>query len=88
MNSADETEVPAILYRPKKHGKYPAVLFQHGRRGLDELVQRLLRRMAARGFDFWPPAVCTFADDLAAEDATLRAAAFMHQHLKPWRKKE
>jgi len=45
-----DAEVPALVARPERAGKYPAVLFQHGRRGLDELVQRLARRIAARGF--------------------------------------
>ena len=45
-----DVEVPALLARPQGTGKYPAVLFLHGRRGLDELVQRLARRIAARGF--------------------------------------
>lgn len=57
INKADGTEVPAIVYRPKKSGKYPAVLFQHGRRGLDDLVQRLPRRLAARGFVVLAPNV-------------------------------
>ena len=57
VNPADDTEVPAILYRPKKPGKYPGVLFQHGRRGLDSLVQSLARRMAARGFVVLAPDV-------------------------------
>lgn len=57
VNPADKTEIPAILYRPKNPGKYPGVLFQHGRRGLDELVQRLPRRMAARGFVVLAPDV-------------------------------
>lgn len=57
VNPIDGTEVPAIFYRPKKAGRYPAVLFQHGRRGLDELVQRLPRRMAARGFAVLAPDV-------------------------------
>lgn len=56
-NPLDETDVPAIIYRPKKPGKYPAVLFQHGRRGLDELVKRLAKRMAARGFIVLAPNV-------------------------------
>lgn len=43
-------DVPAMVVRPRKKGKYPAVLFQHGRRGLDDLVQRHARRLAARGF--------------------------------------
>ncbi len=49
-NEADGTEVPALLYRPEKAGRYPAVLFVHGRRGLDVFTKRLARRMAARGF--------------------------------------
>jgi carboxymethylenebutenolidase len=43
-------EVPAMVVRPKQAGKFPAVLFQHGRRGLDDLVQRHAKRVAARGF--------------------------------------
>ena len=57
VNPADQTEVPAILFRPKGPGRYPGVLFQHGRRGLDELVQRLARRIAARGFVVLAPDV-------------------------------
>lgn len=45
-----DIEVPALLARPADGGSYPAVLFVHGRRGLDELVQRHARRVAARGF--------------------------------------
>ena len=47
---SDDVDVPAMVVRPKKKGKFPAVLFQHGRRGLDELVRRHARRLAARGF--------------------------------------
>ena len=43
-------EIPTMVARPSKAGKYPAVLFQHGRRGLDELIQRHVKRVAARGF--------------------------------------
>jgi len=57
INPIDGTEVPAILYRPKTKGKFPAILFQHGRRGLDKLVQRLPRRLAARGFVVLAPNV-------------------------------
>ncbi len=56
-NPADGTDVPAILLRPDDDKKYPGVLFQHGRRGLDELVQRLARRVAARGFVVLAPDV-------------------------------
>ena len=34
-----------------------------------------------RGFDFRPPNVRTFADDLAAKDAITRAATFIRSHL-------
>ncbi|MET0081223.1 MAG: dienelactone hydrolase family protein [Candidatus Thiodiazotropha lotti] len=69
VNPDDNTEVPAILYRPKQQGRYPGVLFQHGRRGLDDLVQRLPRRMAARGFVVLAPDVYTarFIDKLPIE---------------------
>ena len=58
-NPTDDTDVPAIVYRPKTPGKYPGVLFQHGRRGLDTMVKRLARRMAARGFIVLAPDVYT-----------------------------
>lgn len=45
-----DVEVPMMVVRPQKKGKFPAVLFQHGRRGLDELIQRHAKRIAARGF--------------------------------------
>lgn len=45
-----EYEFPTMIARPADDRKYPAVLFVHGRRGLDELVQRHVRRVAARGF--------------------------------------
>ena len=49
-NPADGTEVPALLFRPKAKGKFPAILFAHGRRGVDELTRLLPLRLAARGF--------------------------------------
>jgi glyoxylase-like metal-dependent hydrolase (beta-lactamase superfamily II)/dienelactone hydrolase len=45
-----EVEVPVLVARPAGEDKYPAVLFVHGRRGLDELLQRHVQRVAARGF--------------------------------------
>lgn len=69
LNPVDGTEIPSVLYRPKKPGKYPGVLFQHGRRGLDDPVQRLPRRMAARGFVVLAPDVYSarFIDKLPIE---------------------
>ena len=47
--SGDE-EVAALLLRPKGGGKYPPVLFVHGRRGLDDVNRAHARRLAAQGF--------------------------------------
>lgn len=47
---ADDATVPALVARPAEPGAYPAVLFVHGRRGLDDLLQLQVKRLAARGF--------------------------------------
>ena len=47
---SDGVEVPTLVVRPATGEKYPAVLFVHGRRGLGDLIQRHVRRLAARGF--------------------------------------
>lgn len=47
--------VPALVARPRGKGKYPAVLYLHGRRGLDELIQLQVQRLAARGFTVLAP---------------------------------
>ena len=54
-----DTEVPAMVARPKQPARFPAVLFQHGRRGLDDLVQRHAKRLAARGFVVLAPDIYT-----------------------------
>jgi carboxymethylenebutenolidase len=53
--SSEGKDVPVFVYRPADEKKYPAVLFQHGRRGLDELVQGHAKRLAARGFVVFAP---------------------------------
>jgi carboxymethylenebutenolidase len=53
----EEVTVPAMVARPDDARSYPAVLYQHGRRGLDELVQRQVKRIAARGFVVLAPDV-------------------------------
>lgn len=47
---AGEVLVPVMIARPDDARKYPAVLFVHGRRGLDPLIERHVVRLAARGF--------------------------------------
>ncbi len=49
--------VPALVARPADDGQYPAVLYQHGRRGLDDLIQLQVKRLAARGFVVLAPDV-------------------------------
>jgi len=52
-----DTTVPAYVFRPRKPGKYLPVLFQHGRRGLDDLTLLMPKRLAARGFIVLAPDV-------------------------------
>ena len=54
---SDDAEIPAYVFRPVKPGKYLPVLFQHGRRGLDDLTLLAPRRLAARGFVVLAPDV-------------------------------
>lgn len=55
----EEGEVPAMLARPADDRDYPAVLFVHGRRGLDELLELHVKRLAARGFVVLAPDLFT-----------------------------
>lgn len=50
-----DVEVPAVIARPADGKEYPGVLFVHGRRGLDDLIQRHVERVAARGFVVFAP---------------------------------
>jgi len=52
-----DANIPAYVFRPIKPGKYLPVLFQHGRRGLDDLTLLAPRRLAARGFVVLAPDV-------------------------------
>jgi len=50
-------------------------------------VKLIIYPGVGRGFDFRPPSVRTFADDLATKDSNERIARFIAKHLKPWAKK-
>ena len=50
-----DIEVPVLVARPADRQAYPAVLFVHGRRGVDELVSLHVKRLAARGFVVFAP---------------------------------
>ena len=42
--------VPAVTFTPRARGSFPAVLFVHGRSGLNDRLQDHARRIAAHGF--------------------------------------
>lgn len=48
-------EVPVVIFRPKQTGKFPGVLFVHGRPGLVDEIKRLALWVAARGFVVYAP---------------------------------
>lgn len=50
-----EVEVPFELHVPQGAGRFPVVVFLHGRRGVDELTRKLPLRIAARGFTVLAP---------------------------------
>lgn len=50
-----DVDVPAVVARPADGKAYPGVLFVHGRRGLDDLILRHVKRVAARGFVVFAP---------------------------------
>ncbi|MCB1800480.1 MAG: dienelactone hydrolase family protein [Gammaproteobacteria bacterium] len=52
-----DVSVPAMIARPDDDNQYPAVLYQHGRRGLDDFIQAQVKRLAARGFVVLAPDV-------------------------------
>lgn len=54
-----EVEVPVEIFTPAAAGRFPVVVFLHGRRGLDELTRLVPRRLAARGFTVVAPDLYT-----------------------------
>ena len=50
-----EIEIPVEIFAPAPAGRFPVVVFLHGRRGLDELTRLVPLRLAARGFTVVAP---------------------------------
>ena len=46
----EDVTIGTMVARPDDNKKYPAVIFQHGRTGLNDLLKRHVKRIAARGF--------------------------------------
>ncbi len=55
----DGVIVPAMVARPADGEDYPAILWSHGRRGLDHLAELHVKRLAARGFVVLAPDLYT-----------------------------
>ncbi len=53
--ASGDIDVPAVLLVPKVPGPHAAVLFVHGRSGLNDRVQAAARRLAGRGFAVLAP---------------------------------
>lgn len=53
--ATDAADYEMLVARPDLDGDFPGVLFVHGRRGVDELIQGHVRRLAARGFIVFAP---------------------------------
>jgi len=53
--SADGTEVPVEIHAPAGAGRFPVIVFFHGRRGIDEVTRLVPLRLAARGFTVVAP---------------------------------
>jgi carboxymethylenebutenolidase len=50
-----EIEVPVEIHVPKGAGRFPVVVFLHGRRGIDPVTRLVPLRLAARGFTVLVP---------------------------------
>ncbi|WP_018948203.1 dienelactone hydrolase family protein [Thioalkalivibrio sp. ALMg11] len=55
----DGIGIPAMVARPTDGEDYPAILWTHGRRGLDDLAELHVKRLAARGFVVLAPDLYT-----------------------------
>jgi carboxymethylenebutenolidase len=81
---ADQLEIPVLIFIGDEEQ------YQR-RRSIETAVQSLqeagkdarlvIYPGVGRGFDFRPPHVRTLADDLAAQDALMRASTFINKHL-------
>ena len=80
-----ELAVPALVFLGE-HEQYqrlrPILEGIDALRGLGREARVVVYPGVGRGFDFRPPNVRTFADDLAAKDAAQRTARFVREHLE------
>jgi len=82
---ADRLAVPALIFfgEHEQYQRYrPIMEAVKSLRDQGRDVRLIVYPGVGRGFDFRPPDVRTFADDLAARDAMMRTAQFLRQHLE------
>lgn len=84
-NEVDDLKVPVMVFmgEHEQYNRLRPIMF-----GIESLKKQgrdpklIVYPGVGRGFDFRPPHVRTFADDLASKDAMLRAAGFIREHLE------
>lgn len=81
---AEQLRVPALIFfgEHEQYQRYRPIM--EAAKALREKggdIRIIVYPGVGRGFDFRPPAVRTFADDLASKDAMLRTAEFIRRHL-------
>jgi carboxymethylenebutenolidase len=82
---ADALEIPALIFIGENEQYERRRSIETAVRALQDKgrpVQLFIYPGVGRGFDFRPPAVRIFADDLAAKDAVQRAARFIRLQLQ------
>jgi carboxymethylenebutenolidase len=82
---AEDLAVPALMFfgEHEQYQRHRPIIFVYEtlkQKGRD--VRLIVYPGVGRGFEFRPPNVRTFADDLAAKDAMQRTAAFLRRHLQ------
>ena len=81
---AEDLTVPSLMFfgEHEQYQRHRPIIFVHEtlkEKGRDSRL--IVYPGVGRGFDFRPPHVRTFADDLAAKDAMRRTARFVNKHL-------
>ncbi|HEY5719904.1 MAG TPA: dienelactone hydrolase family protein, partial [Gammaproteobacteria bacterium] len=82
--TSGDIEVPVEIHVPRGAGRFPVVVFLHGRRGIDPVTRLVPLRLAARGFTVIAPdlfagrfiAPFPIGHDEALEDDAARAIDF------------
>jgi carboxymethylenebutenolidase len=81
----EDLAVPALVFMGE-HEQYqrlrPIIEGTEALRAKGRDVRLIVYPGVGRGFDFRPPNVRTFADDLAAKDAARRTELFIRRHLE------